>query len=82
MSSASPAAAAAALAPRRLALNLSERAYQDLKECAESSSRTMTDVIRIGIGLFKVAQEVVAQKNKLVVVSPSGEPLKEIVLPL
>lgn len=66
---------------RRLAINLSERAYKDLKHAAESTSRTMTDVIRIGIGLYKVAAEVMTENNKLVVVSRDGRPLKEIVLP-
>jgi hypothetical protein len=72
-----------ALAPgtRRLAINLSEQAYNDLKTSAENTSRSMTDVIRIGIGLFKVAAEVIRENNKLVVVSAAGKPLKEIVLP-
>jgi hypothetical protein len=66
---------------RRLAINLSERAYLDLKQCAEGTSRSMTDVIRMGIGLYKVAVEVIRENNKLVVVSAAGKPLKEIVLP-
>jgi hypothetical protein len=66
---------------RRLAITLSEKAHQDLKRSAESTSRSMTDVVRIGIGLFKVAAEVMRENNKLVVISPDGKPLKEIVLP-
>jgi hypothetical protein len=76
---ASPALSAAV--EKRLAINLSERAYLDLKQCAEGTSRSMTDVIRMGIGLYKVAVEVVRENNKLVVVSATGKPLKEIVLP-
>jgi hypothetical protein len=66
---------------KRLTINLSDRAYNDLKQAADSTSRTMTDVIRIGIGLYKVAAEVNREKNKLIVASSDGKPLKEIVLP-
>lgn len=72
---------APATATRRIAINLSELAYQDLKRSAESTSRSMTDVIRIGIGLYKAAAEVIRENNRLVVVSPSGKALKEIILP-
>lgn len=66
---------------RRIAINISEQAYNDLRNSAESTARSMTDVIRIGIGLFKVAAEVMREGNKLVVVSRTGTPLREIVLP-
>ncbi len=72
---------AVAVSQRRLTINLSDKAYQDLNDAAQDTSRTMTDVIRIAIGLFRVAAEVIRDNNKLVVVSPSGKPLKEIVLP-
>jgi hypothetical protein len=72
-----------AIAPgyKRIAINLSDMAYADLKRSAEETARSMTDVIRIGIGLFKVAAEAMKANNKLVVVSSEGKPLKEIVLP-
>lgn len=66
---------------RRLAINLSERAYTDLRQVAASTSRPMSDVIKIGIGLYKVAAEVSRENNKLMVVSRDGRLLKEIVLP-
>jgi hypothetical protein len=66
---------------KRLAITLSERAYNDLKKIAANTSRPMSDVIRIGIGLYKVAAEVSRENNKLMVVSREGKPLKEIVLP-
>ena len=56
-------------ADKRLAITLSERAYNDLKQIATNTSRPMSDVIRIGIGLYKVAAEVSRENNKLVVVS-------------
>ncbi len=78
---ATPQAAATAPGFRRIAINLSDQAYFDLKQTADENSRNMTDVIRLGIGLFKVAAEAMRAKNKLVVVSQDGKPLKEIVLP-
>jgi len=75
-------ASAEQVTDRRLAISLSPRAYADLKQVAEFTSRSMADVVRIGIGLYKVAAEVSREKSKLVVVSSEGKPIKEIVLPM
>ena len=66
---------------RRVNLNLSEKAYNDLHELSAETSRTMTEVIRLGLGLVKLAVTEARTGNKLVVVSQEGRPLKEILLP-
>jgi len=81
MSTSNPIAETETGVDKRLAITLSERAYNDLRQIAANTSRPMSDVIRIGIGLYKVAAEVSRENNKLMVVSRDGKPLKEIVLP-
>jgi len=41
----------------------------------------MTELVRLGLGLVKVALEAQQNGNKLVVTTAEGQPLKEIVLP-
>jgi hypothetical protein len=41
----------------------------------------MTDVVRLGLGLVKIALEAKKDGNRLVVTNSEGQPLKEIVLP-
>jgi hypothetical protein len=41
----------------------------------------MTDVVRLGLGLVKIALEASKNGNRLVVTNAEGQPLKEIVLP-
>jgi hypothetical protein len=66
---------------RRVNLNLSEQAYSDLQSLCKGTNRTMTEVIRLGLGLVKIAITEAGSGNKLVVASERGKPLKEIVLP-
>ena len=75
------AAGAATSAGKRVNFILSERAHADLNALAESSHRSMTDIVRLGLGLVKIALEASRNGNRLVVTNPEGQPLKEIVLP-
>jgi len=65
---------------RRLNINLPVPAYQTLQDLAKRSNRTMTDVVKIGLSLAKVAMETEGAHNKLAVVNSDGKVLKEIVL--
>ena len=76
-----PAAAAAAFEKQRFSVNLSPKAYSDLKELADQTGRSMAEIIRIGIGLVRVIFQELNANHKLIVTSSSGKPLKEIVLP-
>ena len=66
--------------PKRLNINLPPTAYNMLSELASRKGRTMTDVVKIGLSLAKVAMETENEGNKLAVVNPQGKVLKEIVL--
>ena len=66
---------------RRVNFVLSEKAHTDLVSLSKHSMRSMTELVRLGLGLVKVALEAQQNGNKLVVTTAEGQPLKEIVLP-
>ena len=67
---------------RRLNLVLAESVYGDLVELAQMRRSTMTEVIRLALGLVKVVLQEAQQGNRIVVVKPDGTVPKELVLPL
>jgi hypothetical protein len=66
---------------KRVNFVLSEKAHSDLIILADSTHRSMTDVVRLGLGLVKIALEAAKNGQRLVVTGPEGQPIKEIVLP-
>jgi Arc/MetJ-type ribon-helix-helix transcriptional regulator len=67
-------------ATRRLNINLPAQAAADLEKLAESSGRSMTEVIRNALGLVRLAQEAHSKNQKLIIADQNDKPLKEIVL--
>src|SRR5260370_19092227 len=79
-----PATATAVVATgavRRLNLNLSEEVYAELSKLARERRSSMTEIIRLAIGLVKVALIEAKKGNKLIVTTAEGESLKKLVLP-
>lgn len=66
---------------KRLNVNLPESIFGELDQIARESGRTMTDVVRIALGLVAVALTEEKVGHKLAIVEPSGKVLKELVLP-
>jgi len=66
---------------KRLNFILSGRAHADLVEWSKETNRSMTDIIRLGLGLARLALEAERKGNRLVVTTSEGDPIKEIVLP-
>ena len=66
---------------KRLNFIVSERAHSELAALSQSTHRSMTEIIRLGVGLAKIALEAEEKGQKLVVASSTGEPLREIVIP-
>lgn len=64
---------------RRLNINLPERTFQVLQRIADETGRSLTEVVRIGIGLAQVAVDEDAHGRKLAVIDQEGRVLKEIV---
>jgi hypothetical protein len=66
---------------KRLNLKLTVRAYEELRDLSRRSNRTMTELVRLGIGLVKIAIETSNKGHKIVVATEDGKALKELVLP-
>ena len=71
----------AALTGKRVNFVLSERAYSELVTLSKETMRSMTEVVRLGLGLVKIALEAERQGNRLIVTTADGQAVKEIVLP-
>jgi hypothetical protein len=66
---------------KKINFNVSTRAYDELADLARQTKRSMTEIIRLGISLAKIAIEAERAGHKLVVTKSDGTPLKELVLP-
>ena len=66
---------------KRVNFILSEKAYSELAAMSKRTGRSMTELVRLGLGLVKVALEAELEGHKLIVTTTQGNPLKEIVLP-
>lgn len=66
---------------RRLDMLLSETAYRELEAIAEENGVLITEVVRLGIGLVKLAMD--AQRNgyRLMTVNADNEAVMEIKMP-
>jgi hypothetical protein len=66
---------------KRLSLILSSSVYEDLSAVAKKRQTTVTEMVRLGLGLAKIAINEAEKGNKLIVANPDGQVLKELVLP-
>jgi hypothetical protein len=66
---------------RRLRLNMSEVTFGQLVSLAENRGTSITEIVRVGLGLAKVAVEAAAKKQKSIIVTREGKAIQEIVLP-
>ncbi|MGI9069882.1 MAG: hypothetical protein ACR2JB_00780 [Bryobacteraceae bacterium] len=66
---------------RRLNFNLSAKTHGELVDLARETNRSMTDLIRFGVALLKIAVESGRDGQRLVVTTSDGREIKEIVLP-
>jgi hypothetical protein len=66
---------------KRLSLVLSSSVYGELSTLAKERRTTMTEIVRLALGLVKVAVNESKQGNKLIVARENGEVLKELILP-
>jgi hypothetical protein len=66
---------------KRVNFVLSERAYTELVNLSKETMRSMTELVRLGLGLVKIAIEAERRGQRLIVTTAEGDPVKEIVLP-
>lgn len=65
---------------RRLNVNLPPDVYADLQKLSRETNRSLTEIVRTGLGLANLALTEVAKNNKIAVTDRDGNALKEIVL--
>ena len=70
-----------AVETKRINFHLSEKAHGELQQIARSTRRSMTELLRLGLGLLKVAVEAEKNGHKIVITTADGSAVKEIVLP-
>jgi hypothetical protein len=73
--------AAPAKSGRRLSLNLAGPVYDELALLADERGTTMTEIIRLALGVIRVVIRETKQKHKLIIADQDGKALKELVLP-
>ncbi len=66
---------------KRLNLILSSAVYDDLNTLSKVRRTSMTEIVRLALGLIKVAIHEISLGNKLVVANANGEIIKELILP-
>jgi len=67
--------------PARLNVFLSEKARQDLQHVASIRKSSLTEVVRLGLALVKIAIEESIRGNKLMITDREGRILREVILP-
>lgn len=65
---------------KRLNVNLPEPVFGELEEIADQSGRSLTEVVRLALGLLAHATDAQRAGHKLAVVDSRGRLLKELVL--
>ncbi|HEX8173422.1 MAG TPA: hypothetical protein VF824_23000 [Thermoanaerobaculia bacterium] len=66
---------------RRLNLNLPVTLYEDLSELAESQGKSMTEIVRTGLGLAHIAYTQLGKQRKLLIADTNGNTIREIFIP-
>jgi len=66
---------------KRLNLNLPKSVFDELGMLAKASGRTMTEIVRIALGLVAVVMNEKKSGHKIMITDHDGTPIKELVLP-
>ena len=67
--------------PKKLKLIISEDAFQDVQELVRNQHKSITELVRLGLGLIKIVLDEIRAGHHLVITDQNGQPLREIVLP-
>jgi plasmid stability protein len=65
---------------KRLNVNLPEGIHDDLRELADRSGRSMTDIVRTGLSLVHVAMDAAQSRNTLAVADSNGKLIRQIIV--
>lgn len=65
---------------KKINLNVPASVYRDLQQIAESTGRSMSEIIRSGISLAGYAYRALENGQTLQIAGPDGKPVKEILI--
>jgi hypothetical protein len=66
---------------KRLNINLAPQAFDEVQALSKATGKSMTELVRLGLGLAKIAHEARESQMRLAVVDAGGTPIREIVIP-
>ena len=66
---------------KRLNVNLPRSVFDELEGIAKRSGRSITEVVRMGLGVVTLMINEENNHNRFLIVDPDGKPIKELVLP-
>jgi hypothetical protein len=66
---------------KRINIALSDKAYSELQMAAKASRRSMTEIVRLSLGLIKIIMEAEDNGQRMYVTTADGHAVKEIILP-
>jgi hypothetical protein len=67
--------------PKRLNLSLSREAYSDIEKLANENNSSLTEVVRLALGLIKVVLEAQRSGGRVLITDETGSATREIILP-
>jgi hypothetical protein len=68
-------------AARKLGLSLGAPVFEEFSQIARERKSTLSQIVRLALGLGRVALTELKKGNRLLIVSSEGTALKELVLP-
>jgi hypothetical protein len=66
---------------KRINISLSDRAYSELQAASKETRRSMTEIVRLSLGLVKILLEAEKSGHRVYVTTSDGQAVKELVLP-
>jgi hypothetical protein len=71
----------AAKTATRLNVNIPEAARAEVEQLVNTSGRSITELVRLGLSLVKIVLYEAKQGHKVIITTGEGKPLKELVIP-
>ena len=65
---------------KRLNINLAPKAFDEIQRLGKDTGRSMTELVRIGLSLVKIALQAKDRDLRLALVNEDGTPVREIIV--
>jgi hypothetical protein len=65
---------------RRATVRFSDSVYEQLNPLMQERGQSLGDMVRLGLGMLRLAVTTAKEGNRLVIVTPEGEALQEVIV--